>query len=152
VLDPFFGTGTTGVMAKRLRRRWIGIERDPSYVALAQARLDAVGEAELVPEEALRFPAGKRDQPRLPFGRLLELGLIQPGQALYFDRRRDLAAIVLANGMLRRGELTGSIHAVGRALRGAPCNGWEHWYTLDPATATFTVLDALRAQARGETG
>jgi len=148
VLDPFFGSGTTGAVARRLHRHWIGIERDEEYIRIARERIARV-QPELTPAEALTFP-GKRDEPRIPFGALLEQGLLQPGAVLYYDGRADITATVLANGHLRAGDVVGSIHQVGRALRGAPCNGWEHWYYLDESTGEKVAIDRLRAQLRKE--
>ena len=75
-----------------------------------------------------------------------------PGQALYFHNRDDTAAVVLANGQIRHGQLSGSIHEVGRALQGAPCNGWEHWYYLDASTGRRFAIDRLREIVRAENG
>jgi modification methylase len=146
VLDPFFGTGTTGAVAKRLHRRWIGIEREARYVALARQRIDAVQPA---PSAAVVAAAAtRRDLPRVAFGALIELGLLRPGQTLYFGRQGDIAATILANGQIKSGDLTGSIHAVGRALRQAPCNGWEHWFYHDETTGERQPIDHLRALVR----
>jgi len=144
VLDPFFGSGTTGAVAKELGRHWIGIERDAGYIRIAEKRLDATQPA---PEEALRF-AEPRQQPRIPFGALLETGLLHPGQALYFGVKDGVSATVLANGYVRCGAMTGSIHQVARLLTGAPCNGWEHWYYEDERTGQRAPLDTLRKLLR----
>ncbi len=146
VLDPFFGTGTTGAVAKKLNRRWIGIERDEGYVALARARIDAI-RPELYPEAAARLP-DRRRAPRIPFGTLLERGLLRPGQTLCFGPRGEVTATLLADGRLRSGDLVGSIHQVGRALENAPCNGWEHWYYDDPETGERAPIDRLRERVR----
>jgi modification methylase len=90
----------------------------------------------------------KREQPRIPFGALLEHGLIQPGQKLYFGPRGSTAAIVLANGQIKLNGFTGSIHAVGRQIQNAPCNGWEHWYYIDAQTGARLPIDTLRAVIR----
>ncbi len=148
VLDPFFGTGTTGAVARKLHRRWIGIERDPEYVRLARQRIDAVRPARFS-EEVFVFE-DKRRRPRIPFSALLEHGLIRPGQTLYFGPQGEITATVLANGQIRHGEISGSIHQVARAIRGAPCNGWEHWYVLDPETGERIVIDRLRDIIRRE--
>ena len=143
VLDPFFGTGTTGVVAKRLRREWIGIERDPGYAALARARI----EREPLPSGALELfepPPGGRAAKRIPFGRLLEAGLLRPGQSLYFQRDRTRAAVVTADGRLIVPGASGSIHQIGRQLLGgAPCNGWQHWY-YEVGRGDLVVIDCLR--------
>ena len=148
VLDPFFGSGTTGVVAKKLHRRWIGIEREPSYVRLAQERLDAV-QPELFMEDVFVFTS-KRSRPRVPFGALLESGLIKPGQTLYFGKSSSLTATVLANGTLKYGEFIASIHQVGREIMHAPCNGWAHWYYDDEASGEKLVLDTLREKYLAE--
>lgn len=139
VLDPFFGSGTTGAVAKKLRRHYIGIERDPAYVELATERIAAVQPAS---ETALKLP-NPRNRPRVPFGALLEAGLLQPGQTLFFARDGQ-AASVLADGRLRCGESTGSIHGLARALSGgAPANGWDLWLFEDGNSARVPI-DRLR--------
>ena len=142
VLDPFFGTGTTGAVAKRLGRDWIGIERDKKYIRVAQKRIDAVQKAD---EEALHVE--KRKQARVPFGALLENGLLHPGQTLYFARNGTKAKI-LSNGHLRCGKLTGSIHGVAKALiDNAPANGWDLWFYEDEQ-GNRIVIDELRETIR----
>ncbi|MGQ9367203.1 site-specific DNA-methyltransferase [Azospirillum sp. A39] len=149
VVDPFFGTGTTGAVAKRLGRRWIGLERDGSYVATAQARIDAVEEA---PDHALLDTPPKRQQPRVPFGWVVERGLLRPGTSL-FDQRRRLVARVRADGTLAgenaMGRHHGSIHQVGAAMAGLPaCNGWTFWH-FEQKGELFPI-DVLREQLRAE--
>jgi modification methylase len=125
VLDPFFGTGTTGAVARRLGRKWIGIEREPEYVAVANARI-----ASTLPldESAMETVPDKRGQPRVAFGLLVEGGLIPPGTILT-DAKRRWQARVLADGSLVCETHSGSIHKVGAALQGAPsCNGWTFWH------------------------
>jgi modification methylase len=150
VLDPFFGSGTTGAVAKKLGRHWIGIERDEEDIRIARDRIDAVNPA---PEEFLQGD-DPRKQLRIPFGALLEHDLLQPGQTLDFkpkgNARSTATATILADGHLRYGEMTGSIHQVGRAIQNAPCNGWEHWYYLDEATGKWRVIDELREIMRYE--
>jgi modification methylase len=145
VLDPFFGTGTTGAVAKTLHRRWIGIEREAAYVRLARERIAAV-QPSMFSDDVYAFDRQARE-PRIPFGALLEAGLLAPGQTLRFRQQPNQAATVLANGHLRHPALTGSIHAVGRAIQNAPCNGWEHWYYVDEHGA-WRPIDHLRAQLR----
>lgn len=125
VLDPFFGTGTTGVVAKRLQRKWIGIERERAYADLARERIEAV-DAGMFSEKIYVFPS-KRDQPRVAFGRLVESGALKPGQTLYFLDKPGVQASVRADGSINCDGILGSIHQVGRQLMNAPCNGWEHW-------------------------
>ncbi len=146
VLDPFFGTGTTGAVAQKLQRRWIGIEREASYVELAQARLAAVP-LSTASEEVYQSP-NRRAQPRLPFGALLEHGLLQPGQKLYFGAKSRFKATILSDGRLKHKGEVGSIHALGRQLLNAPCNGWEHWYYEDENTGERHPIDKLREQLR----
>jgi modification methylase len=149
VLDPFFGTGTTGAVAKRLGRRFIGIEREERYVSAAQARIAAVDPADGLDDATLGKVAGRRSAPRVAFAALLEAGLLQPGQALYFNRKRDRIATVLADGSLRLPDGTrGSIHRQGASMLSSPsCNGWDHWYYED-AAGELVVIDALRERVR----
>jgi site-specific DNA-methyltransferase (adenine-specific) len=144
VLDPFFGTGTTGVVAKRLGRHWIGIERESTYVEIALARIEKV---QPVPFESLMLPSTRRPK-RIPFGMLVECGLIRPGQILYLGSEGQVSATVLADGSLRCGDLTGSIHQVASRLRGAPCNGWEHWYYADVESGERRSINGLREVVR----
>jgi site-specific DNA-methyltransferase (adenine-specific) len=144
VLDPFFGTGTTGAVAKKLGRNWIGIERDKKYIKLAQKRIDAVQRADL---EALHVE--KRKQARVPFGALLENGNLQPGQMLYFAKNGRRAKI-LSNGHIRCGQVTGSIHGVAKSLmNGAPANGWDLWFYKDEDGKKIPI-DTLREKFRSK--
>ncbi|MEN3971071.1 site-specific DNA-methyltransferase [Sphingomicrobium sp. XHP0235] len=139
VLDPFFGTGTTGAVAKRLRRRWIGIERDKSYIAAARERI----EREMpLDESAMVTMAEKRAAPRVAFGQLVENGMIAPG-AIVQDSKARWRATVGMDGSLTCGEVQGSIHVVGKTVQGAPsCNGWTFWQIED--SGDWTPLDTLR--------
>ncbi len=149
VLDPFFGSGTTGAVAKKLHRRWIGIEREPAYIQAAQQRIDAILPA---PLEAATFDVRdqKRLQPRIPFGSLLEQGLLAPGQTLYFRMNRQQTARIKADGSLRLTDdgFEGSIHQAGKHLMaGSPCNGWEHWH-FAAGDGSLHPIDELRQTAR----
>jgi site-specific DNA-methyltransferase (adenine-specific) len=124
VLDPFLGTGTTAVVAKKLMRHFIGIEQDEGYVGIARQRLSL---ASPLPEATLDLNE-PRSRTRIPFGRLLEAGLLLPGQILTFARDENITAMVLANGNLKCNGSTGSIHALAKALVvDAPINGWQAW-------------------------
>ncbi len=150
VLDPFFGTGTTGAVAKKLGRHFIGIERETAYIEAAQARIGAIPPA-LFDAEVYGQYETKRSAPRLPFSALLEAGLLLPGQTLYFNKRWDKTAAVLADGSLRTPNGTrGSIHRMGAFVGNLPaCNGWEHWYYLNDHDE-YIVIDALREHIRQE--
>jgi modification methylase len=146
VLDPFFGTGTTGAVAKRLGRRFIGIERDQDYAELARQRIAAVAPA---PAEAVTVSA-KREEPRIPFGTLVERGLIKPGDLLV-DAARRFTAKVRADGTVISADARGSIHQVGAQVQGAPaCNGWAFWHVLDRGRPVS--IDVLRQKVRAELG
>jgi modification methylase len=143
VLDPFFGTGTTGAAAKRLGRHWVGIERDPEYAKVAEKRIKAVVPG--APED-LVVTGSKRSEPKVPFGALVEAGLLMPGDRLY-SPKGDREARVRADGSLVSGEFTGSIHKLGALLENAPaCNGWTYWqFKTDTGLRS---IDALRAEVR----
>jgi DNA modification methylase len=142
VLDPFFGTGTTGAVARKLGRSWIGIERDKKYIRVARKRIEAVQEAD---EESIHVE--KRKQARVPFGALLENGLLHPGQILYFAKNGRKAK-VLASGHILCGRITGSIHGVAKALmQDAPANGWDLWLYEDE-NGKKIVIDELRGRLR----
>jgi modification methylase len=146
ILDPFFGTGTTGAVAKRLHRHWIGIERHPHYVELARQRITNLLQTEFNPP--LYVSPSPRKEPRVAFGSLLENGLLQPGQTLYFGPKPDIRACVLSDGAIEYDGQRGSIHQIARLIRRGPCNGWEAWYYLDPATDRYHVIDEMRQQFR----
>jgi DNA modification methylase len=153
VLDPFFGTGTTGAVARRLNRRYIGIEREQAYVEVARERIAAVQPTTFNDDELYGRLQTRRSAPRLPFAALLEHGLLLPGQTLYFRQRRDQAATVLADATLRAADGTiGSIHKLGAYLGQLPsCNGWMHWYYQNEQGA-LVVIDTLREHLRARIG
>jgi modification methylase len=145
VLDPFFGSGTTGAVAKRLGRHFIGIERDSSYVRLAQSRIAEVTEAE---PNALTVTRSKKAEPRIPFGVLVERGLLKPGQVLVGANGRHRAK-VRADGTLVCADASGSIHRVAAHVQGLDaCNGWTFWHF--ESAGTQVPIDWLRQRVRTE--
>ena len=147
VLDPFCGTGTTGAVAHRLGRRFIGIERDTDYAAAARRRIAAI---EPLPQSALASFMTAREAPRVPFTALIERGLVAPGISLV-DAKRRHRALVRADGALALGEAVGSIHRIGALAQGLEaCNGWIYWHIETPRG--LTLIDVLRAQLRAEMG
>jgi len=146
VLDPFFGSGTTGAVARRLRRHWIGIERDSAYVELAQQRIAETPVGDDVP--SLYNTPDPRQQPRIPFGSLLENGLLQVGQTLHFAADPAVTARVCADGALEFDGQRGSIHAVARLIQPGPANGWKLWCYEDPTTHALQPIDHLRQLLR----
>ena len=139
VLDPFFGTGTTGAVAKRLGREWIGCERDTVYAEAARARIDMALELD---ESAITTMHSARSAPKVAFGTLVETGWIAPGSVV-FDKKRRLRATVRADGSLISDAGDGSIHALGAKLQGAPsCNGWTFWHIEHEGT--LKPIDAIR--------
>jgi modification methylase len=144
VLDPFFGTGTTGAVAKRLGRGYIGIERDPAYAALAKKRIDKVRP---VAPDMLEVSA-KRREPRIPFGWVVERGLLNAGDILTDARRRHTAK-VRADGTLVSADVAGSIHKVGAHVQNlSACNGWTFWHFA--ADKGPVPIDMLRQRVRAE--
>lgn len=144
ILDPFFGTGTTGAVAKMLGRNWIGIEQDEKYIKVAQKRIDETAESDA---EAVNVEKPK--QARVPFGSLIESGYLSVGQSLFFAKN-GTKAIILSNGQLKCGDITGSIHGVAKALmNGAPVNGWDVWYYKDEHGKKIKI-DAIREIIRSE--
>ena len=143
VLDPFFGSGTTGAIAKRLGRSFIGIERDASYVRAARERIAGV---KPLPPGAIAAVADKRSEPRIPFAAIVEAGLIRPGEILADERKRH-AATVRADGTVSIGAITGSIYKIGALVQGLPaCNGWTFWHFF--REGRYQPIDALRSLAR----
>ncbi len=154
VLDPFFGSGTTGAVAKRLRRSFIGIERDETYADAARMRIDAV---EALPEHALVAPPSAREAPRVAFSALVERGLVSPGAELT-DAKGRYRAVVRADGTIALAheeapamQKVGSIHRVGAMAQGAQaCNGWTFWHVEQEGRRH--PIDELRARLRAELG
>ena len=144
VLDPFFGTGTTGAVAKRLGRHFVGVEREQAYIDAAMERIDAVKPLE---QEALAIMTGKRAEPRIAFVSLLDSGLIKPG-AVLCDARRRWSAKVRADGTLHiEGGASGSIHRLGAQVQGLDaCNGWTFWHY--ERSGGLMPIDELRRIAR----
>ena len=147
VLDPFFGTGTTGAVARRVGRRWLGIERNPAYAAAA---LDRIGKVRPHAPSVLETSRPKRLEPRVAFGTIIELGILEPGVTLT-DERGGVSAQVKADGTLAVAGRQGSIHRLGAQLQGkAACNGWTYWhYEVEGGKKP---IDALREEARRQLG
>ena len=147
VLDPFFGTGTTGAVARRLGRRWLGIERNPAYAAAAR---DRIGKVRPYPLSVLETLRPKRLEPRVAFGTIIELGILEPGVTLT-DERGGVAAEVKADGTLTVAGRQGSSHRLGAHVQGkAACNGWTFWHY--EVEGKRKPIDALREEARRQLG
>lgn len=145
VLDPFFGTGTTGVVAKKMGRKFIGIEKEPQYLEVAQRRIDSV---EPMADDDLKVARSKRAEPRIPFGTLIERGLLKPGTVLYGPSKRH-SAKVRADGHLVCADATGSIHQMGAHVQGLDaCNGWTFWHIKEGKK--LAPIDVLRQKVRAE--
>ena len=149
ILDPFFGSGTTGAVAKKLGRNFIGIEREKAYAKYAERR---IAEIDGAPQAEFLITPAKRDEPRIPFGTVLERGLLQPGAFLYDERKRHRARVKADATLIassKTGEVRGSIHKVGATVQGLPtCNGWTFW--CFDAGKKLVPIDLLRQRIRTE--
>ncbi|TDR93780.1 site-specific DNA-methyltransferase [Enterovirga rhinocerotis] len=147
VLDPFFGSGTTGAVARRLGRHFVGIERDEAYAGFARRRIAAV---EPLPEDAVATAPAKRAEPRIPFLSIVEAGYVQPGEVLTCSAGRHRATI-RADGTLHAPPAIGSIHKIGALLQGLPaCNGWTFWHA--ERDGSRIPIDAFRTEIRARGG
>lgn len=143
ILDPFFGTGTTGAVAKRLHRHWIGIEENPEYIEIASERINRIMPAELS-STIFDNRDERRQRRRIPFGMLIENGMLNPGQFLYFNGDKKLEAVIRADGKLIMNDFVGSIHQTGKHIsQGKPCNGWEHWF-FEAENGDLKKIEELR--------
>jgi modification methylase len=143
VLDPFFGSGTTGAVARALGRNWIGLERETGYALAAEQRIARVVPGALDDVVPLK---SRKDEPRIPFGSLVEQGIVKPGDEL-LSPRGDIAARVRADGSIMAGDAVGSIHRVGAQVQSAPaCNGWTYWHIR--TGQGLAPIDQLRQQMR----
>jgi len=148
ILDPFFGTGTTGAVAKKLGRKFIGIEKDLTYIKGARQRIDAVEVSN--DDTAFEFTC-KRKAPKVPFGAVIERGLIAPGDTLYDDKKK-VKAVVRSDGTIKFKNEVGSIHQIGAAAQHSiTCNGWVYWHYLDDKNK-LVPIDNLRELIRLEMG
>ena len=149
ILDPFFGSGTTGAVARRLGRHFIGIEREKAYATHALSRIAKI---QPVSDTNLLITPSKREEPRIPFGHILERGLLQPGDILYDERKRHRARVkadATLTAASRLGEVSGSIHKVAATIQGLPaCNGWTFW--CFDRNGALTPIDLLRQRIRAE--
>ena len=152
ILDPFFGSGTTGAVAKKLGRNFIGIDRDKTYAKFAERRIAAI---EGAPQAEFLLTPSKRDEPRIPFGIVLERGLLHPGDMLCDERRKHRARVKADATLIAASpfgeEIRGSIHKVAATIQGLPtCNGWTFW-CFKNAEDSWLPIDLLRQRIRAET-
>lgn len=146
ILDPFFGTGTTGAVARKTGRHFIGIEKEKIYAEAARKRIDNIKE----PDLSCFTSIIKKPEPRIPFGTVIEHGLLTPGDVL-FDSHKKFHAVIRADGTLVSDKATGSIHQVGAALQGlSSCNGWIFWHYQNQRKRNLEVIDTLRQRLRKE--
>ncbi len=149
VVDPFFGTGTTGAVAKKLGRDFIGMDKDKEYARHAQNRIDSITRND---DSSLVDTPTKRSQPRIPFGQLIERGLLEPGTVLHNSNKRFSARVRVDGNLIARdntGQIRGSIHKVGASLQGLPsCNGWTFWHFENNGQSL--PIDMLRQEIRDQ--
>ncbi len=145
ILDPFLGSGSTAAVAKKLSRNWIGIEKEDKYIKEANKRIDKINKLSI---GSLEVTKSKKEEPRIPFGTLLERGMLNAGEVL-FDGRKRWFAKVRIDGSVISDKSKGSIHSVGAEVQGLPaCNGWTFWHTS--FNGTIVTIDTLRSMVRKE--
>ncbi len=145
ILDPFLGSGTTAVVTKKLQRNFIGIEQDKEYVSLAKKRLK---QTKVLNDEVVKMKKSRKDLPKVPFGELVEQGIIPPG-AVLTDKKEKYKATVTVDGSLKINNISGSIHQVGATIQGlSNCNGWDFWHIKIKSTSI--LLDEVRDKYRNK--
>ena len=143
ILDPFLGSGTTATIAKKLGRNYFGIEKEKNYFKAAEKRIK---NAKPIEDDLLDTLKNNRSKPRIPFGSLVELGIIKPGTNI-FDNKKKITAKILADGSIKHNQSEGSIHKVAATILGAEsCNGWTYWYYK--SGNTLKPIDDLRQKFR----
>ena len=139
ILDPFLGSGTTATVAKKLSRNYYGIEKEKSYFKAAEQRLKNTKPIE---DHFLDTLKNNKSKPRIPFGSLVELGIIKPG-TIIFDNKKKISAKIMVDGSIKHAQTEGSIHKVAATILGAEsCNGWTYWHC--ELGNTFVPIDNLR--------
>ena len=145
ILDPFLGSGTTAVVTKKLQRNFIGIEQDKEYISLAKKRLK---QTKVLNDEVVKMKKSRKDLPKVPFGELVEQGIIPPG-AVLTDKKEKYKATVTVDGSLKINNISGSIHKVGATIQGlSNCNGWDFWHIKNKSTSI--LLDEVRDKYRNK--
>ena len=145
ILDPFLGSGTTAVVAKKLQRNFIGIEQDKEYILLSKKRLK---QTKVLNDEVVKIKKSRKDLPKVPFGELVEQGIIPPGAEIT-DKKGKFKAIVGVDGSIKINGISGSIHQVGAKLQGLhSCNGWDYWHLKKKSSNT--LLDSVRNNYRNK--
>ena len=145
ILDPFLGSGTTAVVAKKLQRNFIGIEQNKEYISLAKKRLK---QTKVLNDEVVKMKKSRKDLPKVPFGELVEQGIIPPG-AVLTDKKEKYKATVTVDGSLKINNISGSIHQVGATIQGlSNCNGWDFWHIKYKSTSI--LLDEVRDKYRNK--
>ena len=143
ILDPFLGSGTTAVVAKKLQRNYVGFEQNENYIKLAKIRLK---KTKALKDEVVIMTKSRKDLPKIPFGELVEQGIIPPG-AVLTDKKERFKATVSIDGSLKIKDISGSIHQVGAKLQGLPsCNGWDFWHVKE--ISSTILLDDIRDDYR----
>ena len=139
IFDPFLGTGTTAVVAKKLGRNYFGVEKDKKYFKAASERIN---KTQIIEESSLDIIENNKSKPRVPFGSLVELGIIKPGTNI-FDQNKKINAKIMIDGSVKYKESAGSIHKVAAKIMGAESyNGWTYWHcNID---GSIVPIDSLR--------
>tara|TARA_B100000700_G_scaffold325413_1_gene434068 strand:+ start:54 stop:1127 length:1074 start_codon:yes stop_codon:yes gene_type:complete len=145
ILDPFLGSGTTAVIAKKLQRNFIGFEQNKEYIKLAKKRLK---ETKPLNDVIVSMPKSRKDLPKVPFGELVEQGVVPPG-AVLTDKKERYKATVTIDGSIKIKNMSGSIHQIGAKIQGLPsCNGWDFWHVKEKNSST--LLDDIRGDYRNK--
>ena len=143
ILDPFFGTGTTGAVARELSRNFIGIEMDENYINAARARIENVTPVDL---SEIEVPA-KREEIKIAFRELIEARLLYVGQTLV-GARGDRVMITKDAQLAHTTLGKASIHVMAAKIQNAAAfNGWDYW-RAEKKDGTLVSIDEVRKYAR----
>jgi len=136
VLDPFFGSGTTGAVAKRLGRNYIGFEKEQKYIEVAKQRIKNV----IVEDTDLHNLVLEQKPPRVSVAELIKVGYLKIGENIY-NKKGDCIGTLTKKGYVDDGSEILSIHKMSaKHLNLVNHNGWDYFFYQDDELKSINDL------------